>query len=303
MKSCELSDNKMYEIEDYSKFIECLKSKAKEKLENEEGEQNDDALAEYIAGKIGVEMNTVESWLENKCKPKQFNLELLITEFELVLQEAGIVIKHKGDSEIKKQIGERIRNLLNERGIKQVELARAIEESTQKVSKWCKGINIPNEEVLKKIADFFGVSLDYLLTGEIIERDIEIETGLNKETIDKLKKIKKEKEISEKNKLFKDTTGNQYIVDITEIDILNCIVSETDLLEYLKLAFQDYIRLYKDMQEYEKKYNKAKYKDKDGAKAMREKNNTEKRHILENMSDKVKQEFEGFCKKYSDKLQ
>ena len=118
-----------------------------------------------------------------------------------------------------------------------------------------------------------------------------------------MKKIKKEKEISEKNKLFKDTTGNKYIVDITEIDILNCIVSETDLLEYLKLAFQDYIRLYKDMQEYEKKYTKAKYKDKDGAKAMREKNNTEKRHILENMSDKVKHEFEGFCKKYSDKLQ
>ena len=58
-------------------------------------------------------------------------------------------------------IGQNIANLRKEKGVKQDELARALNISAQAVSKWENG-GTPDIELIPAIADFFGVSTDTL---------------------------------------------------------------------------------------------------------------------------------------------
>lgn len=57
----------------------------------------------------------------------------------------------------------RILELLEEKGVSQKQLATAIGVSTGNVSDWKVGRAKPSIEVLGRIADFFGVSVDYLI--------------------------------------------------------------------------------------------------------------------------------------------
>ncbi len=59
------------------------------------------------------------------------------------------------------RIGKNIAALRKERGVKQEELANYVGVSAQAVSKWENG-GVPDTELLPKIADFFGVSIDAL---------------------------------------------------------------------------------------------------------------------------------------------
>ena len=52
------------------------------------------------------------------------------------------------------------------RGVKVADVARATGISPAVFSDWKKGRYQPKQDKLKAIADYFGVSLDYLLTGE-----------------------------------------------------------------------------------------------------------------------------------------
>lgn len=61
---------------------------------------------------------------------------------------------------------ERIQQKLDEKGLKQADLARATGRSTAAVTKWMRGENIPKSEALKAIASCLGVSDEWLLTGE-----------------------------------------------------------------------------------------------------------------------------------------
>lgn len=58
-------------------------------------------------------------------------------------------------------IGKQIAALRKERGIKQEELAGYVGVTAQAVSKWENG-GVPDTELIPKIADFFGVSIDAL---------------------------------------------------------------------------------------------------------------------------------------------
>ncbi|QGA11024.1 helix-turn-helix domain-containing protein [Acinetobacter wanghuae] len=60
---------------------------------------------------------------------------------------------------------DRIQQKLDERHLKQADLARATGKSTAAVTKWMKGDTKPKAEVLKVIAEFLGTSDDWLLTG------------------------------------------------------------------------------------------------------------------------------------------
>lgn len=62
-----------------------------------------------------------------------------------------------------KDIGSRIRLLREKHGLKQVNLANALQVTPQAVSKWEKGANLPDVHVLAKIARLFDVSTDYIL--------------------------------------------------------------------------------------------------------------------------------------------
>ena len=61
------------------------------------------------------------------------------------------------------RIGEIIIVLRRERNISQTELGKAIGVSARAISYWEQGINEPKATYIAKLAEFFGVSSDYLL--------------------------------------------------------------------------------------------------------------------------------------------
>lgn len=64
-------------------------------------------------------------------------------------------------------LSEKIRALRRKSGLSQDELAERLGVSRQAVSKWELGSAVPIADTLVDIADFFGVSLDYLMRGNI----------------------------------------------------------------------------------------------------------------------------------------
>lgn len=56
--------------------------------------------------------------------------------------------------------------LLNERGITAYKVAQETGVTTATLSSWKKGRYTPKREKLQKIADYLGVTVDYLMTGE-----------------------------------------------------------------------------------------------------------------------------------------
>ena len=84
-------------------------------------------------------------------------------------------------------ISENIRQLRIAKGINQVELAKELGVTKQCVSNWENDNILPSIEMLIKIADFFGVSTDFLL-GITKEKVIDVE-GLKDEEISHLRAI------------------------------------------------------------------------------------------------------------------
>lgn len=56
--------------------------------------------------------------------------------------------------------------LLQRRGITAYKVAKDTGLTQTLLSNWKNGKSIPNTQNLKKIADYFGVTVDYLMTGE-----------------------------------------------------------------------------------------------------------------------------------------
>ncbi|KGJ49727.1 hypothetical protein KD33_07195 [Clostridium sp. NCR] len=59
--------------------------------------------------------------------------------------------------------GERLKQLRESEGLKQIELAEKLNLTSAALSQYEKGVREPNSEMLKKIADYFDVSIDFLL--------------------------------------------------------------------------------------------------------------------------------------------
>ena len=70
----------------------------------------------------------------------------------------------------KQSIGERIAALRKEKCWTQAELADKLNVSDKAVSKWEQDGGTPNLDTIPDLANIFGVSIDYLLTG--IEHDV-----------------------------------------------------------------------------------------------------------------------------------
>lgn len=66
----------------------------------------------------------------------------------------------------KQIIANNISQLRRSKGVTQAELAERLNYTDKAVSKWERGESIPDAIVLKKIADMFGVSVDYLFAKE-----------------------------------------------------------------------------------------------------------------------------------------
>ena len=84
-------------------------------------------------------------------------------------------------------LNENIKKLRTSRGINQVELAKILCVTKQCVSNWEIDNVVPSIDMLCKIADFFGVSTDYLL-GRNERRVIEV-SSLTEEQISHITSI------------------------------------------------------------------------------------------------------------------
>ena len=78
-------------------------------------------------------------------------------------------------------LGQNIRSLRLERGMKQEELGVRIGASKQSVSNWENENIMPSVEILVRLADCFGVTTDYLL-GRETRRELDT-TGLDGEQL------------------------------------------------------------------------------------------------------------------------
>lgn len=71
-----------------------------------------------------------------------------------------------------KDLGNRIRTRREQRGLKQQDLANALDLSPQAVSKWERGENAPDVGVLEPLARLLDVTVDWLLTAHSQPRDV-----------------------------------------------------------------------------------------------------------------------------------
>lgn len=69
----------------------------------------------------------------------------------------------------RKALGSRLKQLRKQKRWTQKELAGKVEVRFQQLNKYESGLNIPPAEMLVKLADALGTSIDYLLTGNPIE--------------------------------------------------------------------------------------------------------------------------------------
>ena len=77
-------------------------------------------------------------------------------------------------------IGERIAQLRKNRSMSQFQLAKTLNIATSTLGMYETNKRKPNMEMLEKLADFFGVSIDYLLGREISDKsDIDLDKAID----------------------------------------------------------------------------------------------------------------------------
>lgn len=77
-------------------------------------------------------------------------------------------------------IGKKLQQLRINKGLSQMDLANYFHVSHQTVSKWENGVNIPDVITCLELANFYGISLDYLLDN-VTKESMEIDIKINKD--------------------------------------------------------------------------------------------------------------------------
>ena len=117
-------------------------------------------------------------------------------------------------------IGEILKKLRTESKLSQWELGYKLGVSQQAVGQWEKGTREPDSEMVKKIANFFNVTIDYLMGNS---------TG-NTKNLRKVMSISKDVALQFVQKLIKDTRANKlkwkrFDDDFFEVNGSNPVVS------------------------------------------------------------------------------
>ena len=90
-------------------------------------------------------------------------------------------------NDLKRIIANNITNLRKSKNLTQLEFAKELNYSDKAISKWERAESIPDVVVLKQIADFFGVTIDYLLNEHLAdEKLIVVESKTNSNGLNKI---------------------------------------------------------------------------------------------------------------------
>ncbi len=107
------------------------------------------------------------------------------------------------------ELGKKIKLLREEKELSQLELAKILNISNSTLSQYEAGNRVPGDDIKKKIADYFNVSVDFLL-GRTEERN----PYTNDKDLDKVDKFLLElKEEMEKEGLEFDETSPQELIE------------------------------------------------------------------------------------------
>lgn len=107
---------------------------------------------------------------------------------------------------------ERIENLRKSKGISQGKLEKELGFSNGSISKWKN--SMPTSERLQKVADYFGVTTSYLLTGMEEQQRSEINlTARDEKDIEKILKQTEEQLISQEGLMFDGKPASQEAID------------------------------------------------------------------------------------------
>lgn len=91
---------------------------------------------------------------------------------------------------------ENLKNIRKEKGYTQEELAVKVGVVRQTVSKWEKGLSVPDTDILRKIAEILDTDINILL-GDEITLDVDNFNGLNSSNSNKKKNINDNNEVKE----------------------------------------------------------------------------------------------------------
>ena len=82
------------------------------------------------------------------------------------------------DVKVREHIAANLNALMSSRNVTRIELSEAVGTTAQSIANYIGGYAVPRLGVLVKIADYFGVSVDYLLTGVEAESNKRAESAL-----------------------------------------------------------------------------------------------------------------------------
>lgn len=104
--------------------------------------------------------------------------------------------------------------LLHERGITAYRVAKDTGITTATLTSWKQGKYTPKREKLQKIADYFGVSVDYLMTGkeEVREKAPEL-TARDERDIEKILDQTREQLLSQEGLMFEGDPASPEAID------------------------------------------------------------------------------------------
>lgn len=130
-------------------------------------------------------------------------------------------------------IGNRLKKLREERGLTQEELGKIVGVSDKAVSTWENDIKVPRNKRLQNLADFFNVSVDFLLgrsdkqvDDSVIEKVLDIEDDL----------LKKYGNIYEAQKASQKNDSRKYIIITERIKIALSLLSKEEQEKLLKIS-------------------------------------------------------------------
>lgn len=138
--------------------------------------------------------------------------------------------------------GEILKKLRIERDLNQVEFAKIFNVAKGTVSNWENNNRFPDKDMLNKIADYFDVSVDFLLG-----RDTKYNTNPQK--------------LSTKEKVDIEKEAQQMIKDLDKAEVVEFCGTPADDedKEFLKMAYEKFlsdVRVYNKMKYTPKKYKK-----------------------------------------------
>lgn len=124
-----------------------------------------------VSKDTGIATATLSDWKNGRSTPKNDKLQKIADYFNVSLDWLTGNSDYRNVQDlIKSESNDNgylaFSKLLNERGVTAYKVSKETGVTQSTLSDWKRGRNTPKTDNMKKIADYFGVSIDYLMTGK-----------------------------------------------------------------------------------------------------------------------------------------